>query len=253
MDRVALFIDGASMFYAQRENGWQIDYKKVYDHFTDSSEVYGAFYFTATPPAGNPEKVERYRRFRRALIHIGFTVVDKEVKVIKDYATGQTHLKGNLDVELVFRMLAGIEGYDRAVLFGGDADFVPVINHLRNMGKEVICVGRRQTTAIDLINATSDFKDLEQFRHIIEKTRRPADNRPYNERAAGNYQRGYGNNYYRRTASSPDGSLYGAKLPYTNKSSPYEERPPSYGDAHLYDDETNEKKPGEEKETESGP
>ncbi len=252
MDRVALFIDGASMFYAQRENGWQIDYKKVYDHFTDSADVYGVFYFTATPPAANPEKVERYRRFRRALIHIGFTVVDKEVKVIKDYATGQTHLKGNLDVELVFRMLAGIDGYDRAVLFGGDADFVPVINHLRNMGKEVICVGRRQTTAIDLINAVSDFKDLEQYRHIIEKPRRAPDSRPYSERAPGGYQREYGSDHYRRTASSPDASPYGAKFPYTSKSARYEEKPPSYGDVPSYGKPTEEgKKEEKEEEKES--
>jgi uncharacterized LabA/DUF88 family protein len=29
--RVAIFVDGANMFYAQRDNGWHIDYKKVYD------------------------------------------------------------------------------------------------------------------------------------------------------------------------------------------------------------------------------
>jgi len=251
MDRVALFVDGASMFYAQRENGWQIDYKKVYDHFTDSAEVYGAFYFTATPPASTPEKVERYRRFRRALIHIGFTVVDKEVKVIKDYATGQTYLKGNLDVELVFHMLAGIDGYDRAVLFGGDADFVPVINHLRNVGKEVICVGRRQTTAIDLINAASDFKDLEQYRHLVEKPRRAAEYRPYGERPAGDHQRQYGSDYYRRSASPPERSSYGAKYPYTSKPPPYEEKPPSYGDVPPYEEPKEEEKEEKEEENKS--
>lgn len=248
-----MFIDGASMFYAQRENGWQIDYKKVYDHFTDSAEVYGAFYFTATPPAAHPEKVERYRRFRRALIHIGFTVVDKEVKVIKDYATGQTHLKGNLDVELVFRMLAGIEGYDRAVLFGGDADFVPVINHLRNMAKEVMCVGRRQTTAIDLINASSDFKDLEEYRHIIEKPRRAADYRPYSERTPGGYQREHTSDHYRRSTSSPDGFSYGAKSPDTSETSRYEEKAPSYGDVPFHDEEAEETERDGEKEDEGRP
>ena len=30
MNTVALFIDGANMFYAQREQGWYIDYRSVY-------------------------------------------------------------------------------------------------------------------------------------------------------------------------------------------------------------------------------
>lgn len=52
------------------------------------------------------EAIAKYRKFRSALIHIGYSVIDKEVHVITDRATGQTKMKGNLDIELTFRMLS---------------------------------------------------------------------------------------------------------------------------------------------------
>jgi uncharacterized LabA/DUF88 family protein len=172
-ERLALFVDGANMFYAQRENGWWIDWEKVYRRFCGDRNLYGAFYFTATPPAGEPERVQKYRGFKKRLQHIGFRVVDKEVKVIQD-SSGQVKLKGNLDIELVFRMLSGISSYDELILMGGDSDYVPIIDHLVNLGKFVVCVGRRASTAIELINAASKFIDLTDIRQDIERPRPPA-------------------------------------------------------------------------------
>ena len=167
--RIALFIDGAAMFYAQRENGWFIDYRKVHQYFSTNKQLCGCYYFTATPPASNHQAVDNYRKFKRFLIHTGFHVIDKEVKVINDQRTGQIKLKGNLDIELVFRMLAGINGYDEAVIFGGDSDFLSVVAHLRNLGKVVSCIGRRAATSIELINECDSFTDLSDIRKFIER------------------------------------------------------------------------------------
>ena len=172
MQRVALFVDGANMFYAQKDNGWHIDFNLVHQFFMDNREKAAAYYFTASPPVGDTVKVDRYRRFRTALIHIGYTVVDKEVKVLTDHSTGQTKLKGNLDIDLVFRMLTSIDSYDEAVLLGGDADYVPIINHLRNSGKVVKVVGRKKSTATDVKNAANNFIDLDEVRTRIEKKAR---------------------------------------------------------------------------------
>ena len=169
MERVGLFVDGGAMFYAQRDNGWHIDYRNVFHYFCDNREKAGAWYFTATPPAANADALERYRKFKHALTQIGYNVKDKEVRVLYDKNTGQARLKGNLDIELVFRMLSSVSSYDTAVLLGGDSDYVPLIEHLVNLGKKVIVVGRRQSTAIDLINAASQFIDLNDIRDRIAK------------------------------------------------------------------------------------
>ena len=169
MPRIALFVDGANMFYAQRDQGWRIEFRSAYEHFTAGKEIAGAYYFTATPPAGNIQAVQAYRRFRTALIYIGYSVVDKEVHVITDRQTGQTKLKGNLDIELTFRMLSTADSWDEAVLLGVDVDYVPIITHLQNLGKTITCVGRRQSTSLELINAANRFIDLEDLRRLIEK------------------------------------------------------------------------------------
>ena len=169
MERVALFVDGAAMFYAQRDNQWHLDYRNVFHYFTDNRELAGAWYFTATPPAANTDALERYRKFKYALTQIGYSVKDKETKILYDKNTGQVRLKGNLDIELVFRMLSSLTSFDTAVLLGGDSDYVPVIEHLINMGRKVIVVGRRQSTATDLINAASQFIDLNDIHDRISK------------------------------------------------------------------------------------
>jgi uncharacterized LabA/DUF88 family protein len=171
MQRVALFIDGANMFYAQRDNGWFIDFRSVYQMFTDNREKAAAYYFTATPPAADPEKVRNYRRFRTALQSIGFSVVDKEVKVISTPSAGVVKLKGNLDIELVFRILTEKDTYDEAVLMGTDSDYVPIVSHLRAIGKTVTIVGRRESVSHDLLNVANKFIDLNAIRDRVEKER----------------------------------------------------------------------------------
>jgi uncharacterized LabA/DUF88 family protein len=169
MARVALFVDGANMFYAQRDNGWHIDYRLVQQYFFQNREKAAAYYFTASPSAGDPTRVDKYRRFRTALIHRGYSVVDKEVKVMTDPTSEVVKIKGNLDIELVFKMIVESQAYDEVILMGGDSDYVPIVNHLRNIGKTVVVVGRKQSTAMDLINAVTKFIDLNSIRDRVEK------------------------------------------------------------------------------------
>jgi len=169
MQRVALFVDGANMFYAQKLNGWFIDWKEFYQLFTDNRDVYGAFYFTATPKAGDAEKIKKYRKFRGFLIYNGYNVIDKELQEIRNESGEVVRLKGNLDIELVFRMLTGAHQYDEAIVVGCDVDYVPIVQHLRNIGKNVTIVGRRKSTTIELVNSCDKYIDLESIRERVER------------------------------------------------------------------------------------
>ncbi|HEX2896834.1 MAG TPA: NYN domain-containing protein [candidate division Zixibacteria bacterium] len=169
--RVAIFVDGANMFYAQRDMGWRIEYKKVLEFFSTNKTLASANYFTATPPVYKIEAVEKYRKFKQALIYIGYSVIDKEVRVFQDKETGQVKLKGNLDIDMAFKMLSQVTSYDEAVLLGGDSDFVPIIQYLSNLGKAVICVGRKESTALELRNYATKFIELGEIRDRIEKTK----------------------------------------------------------------------------------
>jgi len=172
MESVAIFVDGANMFYVQKKNGWHIDFNKVFGYFSHGKNLHAAFYYTATPPYSERERVEGYRRFREALIHIGYTVRDKEVRVLRDPTTGQTKLKGNLDIEMVMDLVSNRSHYDEAVLVGGDSDFVPVVRFLRDEGKRVTVVGQRGFTSLELINCSSKYIDVNDIRTYIEKTKK---------------------------------------------------------------------------------
>jgi uncharacterized LabA/DUF88 family protein len=170
MQRVALFVDGANMFYAQRDNHWHIDWRLVFNFFTDNKEKAAAYYFTATPPVGDPERVTKYRRFKTALQRMGYGVVDKEVRLIKSETSDvPVKMKGNLDIELVFRLLTEANTYDEVVLMGCDSDYIPIIGHLRAIGKVVTVVGRRGSVSNDLINVANKFLDLDTIRTRIER------------------------------------------------------------------------------------
>jgi len=141
----------------------------VYDYFTQGKEIWGAYYFTGTPPFDNITEIKEYRTFRGALIHIGNFVIDKEAKVIVDRATGDRKLKANLDVEITLNIMASMDSYDEMVFLGGDSDFAPLIKHLRESGKHVTCISRRQSTGLELINVSNKFIDLNEIRNEIEK------------------------------------------------------------------------------------
>lgn len=165
MERVALFVDGANMFYAQRKLGWHLDYRKVYEYFSRNCEVYNAYYYTSvtTPPDTGVEG------FLRALTGIGYTVRRKAIKEILDQESGAIIRKANLDIEIVIDMFNTVDLYDVAVLVSGDGDFERAAELIRSKGKRIIGMGSNSMAAYDLVNATDRYVFLEEIREFVEK------------------------------------------------------------------------------------
>lgn len=162
---MALFVDGANMFYAQRKLGWHIDYRRLYDHLAQDYKVYNAYYYTSVPTPVDPS----LEGFLRALTAMGYTVRRKPLKEIVDQETGQTFRKANLDIELVIDMFNTADLYEVAILATGDGDFERAVELLRSRGKRVYAVGSREMAAYDLINAVDRYIFLEDLREQIGK------------------------------------------------------------------------------------
>jgi uncharacterized LabA/DUF88 family protein len=56
---------------------------------------------------------------------------------------------------------------------GGDSDYVPIVSHLRALGKTVTIVGRRESVSNSLINVANKFVDLNSIRDRVERERLP--------------------------------------------------------------------------------
>lgn len=166
MDRMAIFVDGANCFYAQRNVlHWNIDWGRVLNHYRrDFNVVAARFYRAVLSP--QPERDIAFGNFLRAQ---GFAIRQKDVKEIVDVETGKLKRKGNLDIELTIDALLTANQYDVCLLISGDGDFAPLAQALRALGKRVKVLSTRGTMAGELLDEVGlDYEDLAGLRDELE-------------------------------------------------------------------------------------
>ena len=117
-DRIALFIDGANIYYGTRELSLQIDWKRLLDYFSRDARLLRAFYYSAILEDG-PDWLHRQLDW---LAYNGYTVVTKPAKRFRRVrlsADGEESMieqvKGDMDIELAIDMLTLAERCDRIV------------------------------------------------------------------------------------------------------------------------------------------
>jgi len=164
--KVAIFVDGSNMFYAQKAVGYYIDFNRVKEFFSQEKDLFKAFFYvgTTSPPAVKEKKFLDFLIYR-----CGYTVRNKEIKTILDDETGESKLKCNLDIEIAVEMFKEIEHYDTAILMSGDGDFESVIELLRSRGKTTEVVSARNMLARELANVAHKVHFLEELRPSIER------------------------------------------------------------------------------------
>ncbi len=154
MKRAGIFIDGTNLYFIQKNYlNTKIDIVKFVEYFRRFYSIYNVFFYLAYR-----EEDEKQEKFYRMLAFSGITVVRKPLKHLPDGS-----LKGNLDVEMVIDMLLTKDNYDVAVLCSGDSDFEKLINVLRSFGKEVVCVSTRDSSSIEVVNASDRYIDLKDI------------------------------------------------------------------------------------------
>jgi uncharacterized LabA/DUF88 family protein len=151
-DRVAIFIDEANLYHAALARGITIDYAKFLALIKDSSTHCQAIAYIATDRSNY-----RQKGFLNKLKRQGFELVTQEIIRRSDGS-----VKGNVDLRLGAELLVKrIQDYDTAVLVSGDADFVPVIEQSRNLGKRIEVASFRANTGAALIKASDSYLNLE--------------------------------------------------------------------------------------------
>ena len=164
MKRVAVFLDGANIYYTQKKLGWHVDAERLLDYCKQYGDVVEAVYY-------NGETVDnKQRKYHDKLSYIGYSLVTKPVKTINDHESGQTIQKANLDVEIVLDMFSLVDRYDMAILISGDGDFERALKQLKSRGKEVKVISTRGTVAIELVHTAGiNYIDLLAIRESIER------------------------------------------------------------------------------------
>jgi len=162
-ERFAFFIDGSNMFAAARALGFDIDYKRLLDLFSDEGKLVRALYYTALI---EDQEFSPIRPLVDWLDYNGYTLVTKPAKEFTD-AQGRRKIKGNMDIELTVDALEMAPFIDHAFLFSGDGDFRPLIEAIQKKGVRVTVVSTvrsRPPMAADELRRQADrFIDLQDL------------------------------------------------------------------------------------------
>jgi len=143
--RISIFIDGNNFFnLCKRQLGWNVDLRKLIEHYNQIGTVVDAFYYSAIDLARPANK------FLDSLPYYGFVLVSKPLKTV-GYGV-DAHQKGNLDIEIVMDMFNTIDNYDMAVLVSGDGDFMRPLELLRARGKRFQVLSHPAVVAKELLS-----------------------------------------------------------------------------------------------------
>jgi uncharacterized LabA/DUF88 family protein len=180
-ERTALFIDGANLYSASRNLGFDVDYRNLLEFFRGRTNVIRAYYYSAVLET---EEYSPLKPLTDWLAYNGYTLVTKPAREFTD-ATGRRRIKGNMDIELAIDMLEMAPRLDHVVLFSGDSDFRRLVEAVQRQGVRVSVVSTVRSTppmiADDLRRQADQFLELADI--AAGFTRRQTEPRPRTARA----------------------------------------------------------------------
>lgn len=200
------FIDASNLFYGgEKSLGWKIDYQKLLIYLKEKYKISKALYFggveihdlkfnylkNETVPVDELEKyltefikekgdklteamlLLLHRHLQRVRFYLKLEEFDYELhlKPVKlyDQEDGSTKRKANCDVDMAFYLMKEKDNFDRVIILSGDGDFLPILKHLKNIGKEVIILARGPRTAREIRQfAGSNFRDFTRLEKYIK-------------------------------------------------------------------------------------
>ncbi|MBU3918849.1 NYN domain-containing protein [Patescibacteria group bacterium] len=172
---IYIFIDASNVWNAVKSVRRFIEYKKLKNYFRDNfnADNVEIFYYDAYPKVGTRDydldgKHKFYTYLKKGL---GFTVRKKELKRISIIGNdGESIIeKGNMDVEITIDALHNMNEYNIAVLFSGDADFLALVNYLRNCGKKVYIFSSKDNISHELKTGSNGYFDLKNINELWGK------------------------------------------------------------------------------------
>ena len=184
-ERIALFIDGPSLYATAKTLGFDIDFRRLLEEFQSRGILVRAFYYTTI---FEDQDFVTIRPLIDWLGYNGFTVVTKPAKEFDD-GNGRRKTKRNMTVELAVDAMELAGHVDQIVLFSGDGDFRSLVEAVQRRGVRVTVVStvsshpamvadelRRQTDVFtDLVDLQSKLcRDPSSVRPVLRRTTPPS-------------------------------------------------------------------------------
>ena len=167
-ERVALFIDGANLYAAARALGFDIDYKRLLQHFGEEGRLIRAFYYTAL---FEDQEYSPIRPLVDWLDYNGYSTVRKRAKA--DCALSQATAKSGVMVELAVDIMHLAPSLDHIVIIAGGSEFRRLVEMLQINGKRVTVLStvaaKAAMVADELRRQADQFIDLADLESDIRR------------------------------------------------------------------------------------
>lgn len=150
--RVGVFIDVQNMYYSAKN----LFNKKVNFGNIVKEAVAGRKLIRSIAYVVRTESQEE-QPFFEALYKLGIETREKDLQI---FNSGMK--KADWDVGLAVDAIRLSSSLDAIVIVSGDGDYLPLIEYLRSMGKQVEVVAFSETTSSKIIDAVDDFINLSE-------------------------------------------------------------------------------------------
>ncbi|MBW4628072.1 MAG: NYN domain-containing protein [Brasilonema octagenarum HA4186-MV1] len=157
--RIAIFIDGANLFYSAMHLNLEIDYTKLLRYLTKKRQLLRAYFYTGVDYTN-----DKQQGFLMWMSRNGYRVVSKELIVLPNGSK-----KADLDVEIAVDMMTLARYCDTLVLLSGDGDLAYAVDNITYRGVKVEVVGLGCMTNESLIRVADSYTDLELIKQDIQK------------------------------------------------------------------------------------
>ncbi len=148
--RVGVFIDVQNMYYSAKNLfGAKVNFGAIVQAATEGRKLIRAIAYVVSTE-GKEEQP-----FFDALYNLGIETKDKPLQI---FYGGEK--KADWDVGIAVDTIRISPNLDAIVLVSGDGDYLPLIEYLRNQGKQVEVIAFGNTTSAKLKEAADDFMDL---------------------------------------------------------------------------------------------
>lgn len=158
--RVGVFIDVQNLYYSAKNlYGQKVNFGAVVQEAVAGRKLIRAIAYVVRTET--KEEVP----FFEALYNLGIETREKDLQV---FSTGMK--KADWDVGLTVDAIRLAPSLDAVVIVSGDGDYLPLMEYLQSMGRQVEIIAFGDTASAKLLDKADDFVDLgkEKERFLIK-------------------------------------------------------------------------------------
>ncbi|HEY0088602.1 MAG TPA: NYN domain-containing protein [Candidatus Lokiarchaeia archaeon] len=131
MERIAIFMDNSNIFQGFRKYNVKVDYEKLKNLIIKDRKLHEIFLYEGVLYPISSEKKKWYKDLKNKSGYV--------IKASFDKITYNNTIEKKIDIQIAIDVisLAYENAYDTAALVSGDGDFIPVIEKLLELKKNV--------------------------------------------------------------------------------------------------------------------